>query len=118
LIAEARRRLVELEIHVLPHVMYSSYIMKRTQIYLDDEHDRRLAARARASGRSKSALIRQAIDAFLEGEDEEARLRRFRAATSRAAGAAPDLRSGADYVPALRARDRARAAPTAERSPG
>jgi len=41
------------------------YIMKRTQIYLDDEQDARLERRARASGRTKSALIREAINRFL-----------------------------------------------------
>jgi predicted transcriptional regulator len=84
--------------------------MKRVQIYRDDDHDRRLADRARASGRSKSALIRQAIDAFLDREDEAARLRRFRGAVARAAAAARDLPAGGDYVDAIRARDRARAA--------
>jgi predicted transcriptional regulator len=93
--------------------------MKRTQIYLDDEHDRRLTERAEASGRSKSALIRQAIDAFLDrGKDEEARLRRFRTAVSQAAGAAPNLPSGSDYVDALRARDRDRATSIADRTAG
>ncbi len=41
------------------------YIVKRTQIYLDDEQDRRLQERARATGRTKSALIRDAIDRLL-----------------------------------------------------
>ena len=45
--------------------MYNTYIMKRTQIYLDDEHDRRLSERADAAGTTKSALIREAIDAYL-----------------------------------------------------
>lgn len=44
------------------------YIVKRTQIYLDDDQDRRLARRARASGRTKSALIREAIDRLLSKE--------------------------------------------------
>lgn len=44
------------------------YIVKRTQIYLDDEQDRRLRKRARATGRTKSALIRDAIDGLLSRE--------------------------------------------------
>lgn len=57
------------------------YIVKRTQIYLDEEQDRRLAARARAHGVTKSDLIRQAIDVFLEEADSDARqLEEFKAA--------------------------------------
>ncbi len=40
--------------------------MKRTQIYLEDDQDRRLQARARADGTTKSAVIRAAIDQFLK----------------------------------------------------
>lgn len=40
--------------------------MRRTQIYLDDDQDRRVAARARADGTTKSAVIRAAIDQFLK----------------------------------------------------
>ena len=43
-----------------------TYIMRRTQIYLDEEQDRRLQARANASGVTKSALIREAIEQFLK----------------------------------------------------
>jgi hypothetical protein len=46
--------------------MYTAYIVRRTQIYLDEEQDRRLARRARAEGVTKSRLIRRAIDAYLE----------------------------------------------------
>jgi hypothetical protein len=44
------------------------YIMRRTQIYLREEQDRRLEQRARAAGATKSALIREAIDRFLRRE--------------------------------------------------
>jgi hypothetical protein len=40
--------------------MHAPYIVRRTQIYLDEEQDRRLAERARATGRTKSDLIREA----------------------------------------------------------
>ena len=89
--------------------MYAPYIMRRTQIYLDEEQDRRLAERARATGRTKSDLIREAVDRLLDeplGEDEE--LARFRAAAQAAFGIAPYLEDGATYVRKLRDGDRRR----------
>ena len=89
--------------------MYDSYIMRRTQIYLDEGQDGRLAQRAAATGVSKSTLIRSAIEAYLEGQDDEAtRLEGFREAVRAASGVAPDLEPGADYVRALRDNDRER----------
>ena len=89
--------------------MYDSYIMRRTQIYLDEGQDGRVAQRAAAAGVSKSTLIRTAIDAYLQREEDEAtRLEGFRAAVRSASGAAPDLERGADYVRALRDNDRKR----------
>ena len=89
--------------------MYAPYIVRRTQIYLDEEQDRRLAERARATGRTKSDLIREAVDRLLEeplSEDEE--LARFRAAAQAAFGIAPYLEDGATYVRRLRDNDRRR----------
>ena len=61
--------------------MYDAYIVKRTQIYLDDRQDADLARRAAAEGLTKSALIRRAVDEYLDnGGDDELRLARFRAA--------------------------------------
>ena len=83
--------------------MYDSYIMRRTQIYLDELQDRRLADRARVAGESKSTLIRAAIDLYLDAQDgEEARLTGYRDAVQAVAGSAPDLAPGAEYVRALR----------------
>ncbi|MGH9196999.1 MAG: CopG family transcriptional regulator [Acidimicrobiia bacterium] len=48
--------------------------MKRTQIYLDDDQDRRLRARARADGTTKSAVIREAIEAFLTRKSRRAEI--------------------------------------------
>lgn len=48
--------------------------MRRTQIYLDEDQDRRLQARARADGITKSALIREAIDQFLKRRSRRADL--------------------------------------------
>jgi Ribbon-helix-helix protein, copG family len=86
--------------------MYNLYIMKRTQIYLDDGQDDRLALRAAAEGVTKSALIRRAVDEYLDSDgDDDIRLARFRAAIDAVAGIAPDLPSGRLYVERLRALD-------------
>ena len=89
--------------------MYISYIMKRTQIYLQADQDRRLAARARAAGTTKSTVIREAIESYLSTPDEEAaRLEAFRAAVAAMATSPVDLPDGRSYVKALRATDRER----------
>jgi predicted DNA-binding protein len=89
--------------------MYTTYIASRTQIYLHEHQERRLKERSRQLGRTKSALIREAIDAYLSpsGGEEEA-LTRLHAAVQEARGAAPDLPSGADYVEELRAAEAGR----------
>jgi hypothetical protein len=89
--------------------MYYSYIVKRTQIYLDDSQDDDLTRRAAAEGLTKSALIRRAVDEYLDnGADEELRLARFVAAVDAVAGAAPDLPPGSRYVERLRVLDASR----------
>ena len=89
--------------------MYDTYIVKRTQIYIDDSQDERLARRAAAEGVTKSAVIRRAVDEYLDSEtDEDLRLARFHAAVETVAGTAPDLPSGNLYVERLRAFDIAR----------
>lgn len=83
--------------------------MKRTQIYLDEARSVDLARRAAAEGLTKSALIRRAVDEYLDNEtDEELRLARFRAAVDAVAGTAPDLPQGSLYVERLRALDASR----------
>jgi len=90
--------------------MYDPYIMRRTQIYLDEEQNRRLTEQAMATGRTKSDLIREAVDRFLDIPlTEEERLARFRAAADAAFGIAPYLEDGATYVRTLRDNDRRRA---------
>jgi hypothetical protein len=83
------------------------YIVKRTQIYLDDGQDDRLARRAAAEGLTKSALIRRAVDEYLDadGGNDDLRLARFKAAVEAVAGTVPDLQRGALYVERLRALD-------------
>jgi len=80
--------------------------VKRTQIYLDEAQDAELAAHAAATGRTKSDLIRQAIDGFLDrpSGDQNA-LRRFRAALGATAGAVPRLDTGAAFVDDVRRHD-------------
>jgi hypothetical protein len=86
--------------------MYYSYIVKRTQIYLDHSQDKELRRRAAAEGVTKSALIRRAVDVYFNGaENAELRLARFRTAVEAVAGVAPELPSGSLYVERLRAFD-------------
>ena len=86
--------------------VYDSYIVKRTQIYLDDRQGEELDRRAAAEGVTKSTLIRRAVDVYLDGvDDEELRLARFKAAIEAVAGVAPDLPKGSLYVERLRALD-------------
>jgi len=84
--------------------MYVSYIVKRTQIYLDLDQDRRLARRATAAGTTKSTLIREAIETYLSSADEDAsRLKQFRSALDVVEASPVKLQSGRDYVERLRA---------------
>lgn len=86
--------------------MYSSYIMKRTQIYLEDEQDLRLARRAATAGVTKSTLIRQAIDVFLEApRNEAARMARFRRALDEVETSPASFPDGFSYVEQLRLLD-------------
>ncbi len=86
--------------------MYATYTMKRTQIYLDEDQDARLSKRAATSGTTKSALVREAIDAFLTGPNtDEIALNRFRAALDEVESRPILLPEGAQYVEALRLRD-------------
>lgn len=86
--------------------MYGLYIVKRTQIYLDERQDEELGRRAAAEGLTKSELIRRAVDTYLNGAgDEQLRLARFKAAVEAVAGAAPGLPRGSLYVERLRALD-------------
>lgn len=89
--------------------MYPSYIMRRTQIYLDDRQASELSRRAKLRGTTSSRMIREAIDHYLadpEGVDE--RRARFHAALEASFGIAPYLPDGATYVDELRSHDRER----------
>src|SRR5262245_66119212 len=88
--------------------MYDSYIMKRTQIYLDRDQDVRLANRARAAGTTKSTVIREAIEEYLAKPDENARLADLRLVLDELARNPLALGDGAAYVEVLRGADAAR----------
>jgi regulator of protease activity HflC (stomatin/prohibitin superfamily) len=97
--------------------MYATYIVKRTQIYLDEAQSSELAARARRRGTTASHVIREAVDAYLaqpESEDERL-LQTYRAALDTAFGVAPHLADGAAYVGELQAADTDRATRLDER---
>ena len=86
-------------------MMYDSYIVRRTQIYLDADQSEQLGRRARAGGVSKSTVIREAIASYLSSPDQSDELARFRAAID-AVGERPiDLPDGESYVEAIRAAD-------------
>ena len=90
-------------------MMYDPYIMKRTQVYLEDAQADALAQRAKARGTTASKMIREAIDEYLaEPDDTALRRARFRQALEASFGIAPYLPDGATYVDVLRSRDRRR----------
>lgn len=77
--------------------------MKRTQIYLDERQAEELGRRAAVRGTTASKMIREAIDRYLAGPDEEqARLARYRASLDTSFGSAPYLERGDRYVDRLR----------------
>ncbi len=88
--------------------MHDSYIVKRTQIYLEDSRAAELARKAKSRG-TTAEMIREAIDAYLAGEPDDAEwLARQRAALDESFGSMPRLPEGATYVREMRARDAAR----------
>ena len=98
--------------------MYNSYIMKRTQIYLDEHQDERLAHRARSAGTTKSTVIREAIEEYLAKTDEDARFADVRAVLDELASRPLPLPDGAAYVDALRVADASREAEIESRRDG
>lgn len=76
------------------------YIVRRTQIYLSEEEARALDGEARSSGRTRSQLIRDAIDrTYLGARAGRAILN----ALLRSRGAWQRSQSGGEYVERLRA---------------
>ena len=86
--------------------MYDTYIMKRTQIYLDEAQAEQLARRSDARGVTTSHLIREAVEHYLAGTDDEAtQLARQRVALREAFGSIPGLPDGTTFVETLRHED-------------
>lgn len=79
--------------------------MRRTQIYVEEEQDRRLGERASQLGVTKSELIRTAVDEYLAEEEAGSRLVAFRDAVTRTAASVRSLPDGAQYVDGLRDAD-------------
>jgi Arc/MetJ-type ribon-helix-helix transcriptional regulator len=89
--------------------MYDAYIVKRTQIYLDETQAAELAHRSIARGVTASHMIREAVELYLaDADDEAAELARQRSALRDAYGAIPRLPEGVTYVDEVRQGDRAR----------
>ena len=79
-------------------------VVERTQIYLTEEQQLELARRVTASGRTKSDLIREALDAYLETEESDEEWRKqWLEAIDAIYGIAPYLPE--TYVEDLRALD-------------
>lgn len=82
--------------------MYDLYIVRRTQIYLSDEQDEALSRRRKATGRTLSDLIREAIDARYLNTRGPDRRRMTEIARSSAGAWASFTESGHDYVERIR----------------
>lgn len=77
---------------------------RRTQIYLDADQTAELDKLAAAERTNRSAIIRRAIDAYLsQGErDADVWRKQWKEAVAEAAGIAPHLPDGVEYVDELR----------------
>jgi Ribbon-helix-helix protein, copG family len=82
--------------------MYDSYIMRRTQIYLTEAQGRLLEGRSRATGRSVSQLIREAVDGTYVRGRETSRAERVRLARKAAGAWAKFAETGEAYVERIR----------------
>lgn len=81
--------------------------MRRTQIYLGDDQTARLDERAAAERVTRSAVIRRAVDEYLERDERNSAAwsARWKEAVAKTAGIAPSLPDGLTYVERLRAAD-------------
>lgn len=91
----------------MPRYGVYSYIVRRTQIYLDEQQTTRLDERAAGEGVTRSTVIRRAVDDYLarDQRDPAAWKQRWREVVAQTAGIAPYLPDGATYVEQLRAAD-------------
>jgi hypothetical protein len=86
-------------------LVYATYTMRRTQIYLDDGQVAQLKAAARTSSKTVSEIIRDAIDEKLARAEEPDDFERALAAAAGIWARRTDLHSTDEYVRRLR-RDR------------
>lgn len=86
--------------------MYNLYIMRRTQIYLTEEQGRVLEGRSRATGRTISELIRDAIDTTYTRGRVMSQAERIRVARRTAGTWTEFAETGAEYVERIRGRRR------------
>jgi predicted DNA-binding protein len=83
-------------------MVYNLYIVRRTQIYLTEEQGRLLEGRSRATGRTISRLIRDAIDAAYTRSGQMSRAERVRIARRTAGAWTEFAETGAEYVERIR----------------
>jgi myosin heavy subunit len=82
--------------------MYTSYIMRRTQIYLTEEQGRLLESRSRATGTTVSQLIRTAVDSVYARRRAMSKAQRVRLARSAAGSWKTFAETGEEYVERIR----------------
>ena len=83
-------------------VVYTIYIVRRTQVYLTEEHGRLLRSRRRATGQTISQLIRDAIDAAYAPGRRKSPDERVRIARQTAGAWTERPENGAEYVERIR----------------
>jgi myosin heavy subunit len=82
--------------------MYTSYIMRRTQIYLTEEQGRLLESRSKATGTTVSQLIRTAVDSVYSRRRAMSKAQRVRLARSAAGSWKTFAETGEEYVERIR----------------
>ena len=83
-------------------MVYVTYTMRRTQIYLDDGQVAKLKAAARTSSKTVSEIIRDAIDEKLARAEEPDYFERALAGAAGIWARRTDIVSADDYVRRLR----------------
>jgi len=82
--------------------MYTSYIMRRTQIYLTEEQGRLLESRSKATGSTVSQLIRTAVDSVYSRRRAMSKAQQVRLARSAAGSWKAFAETGEEYVERIR----------------
>jgi myosin heavy subunit len=82
--------------------MYTTYIMRRTQIYLTKEQGRLLESQSKATGTTVSQLIRAAVDSVYSRRRAMTRAQAVRLARSAAGSWKAFPETGEEYVERIR----------------